>query len=313
MNENNDGLNPKDAVISDLNCRIFMKTTQLTRSCPQERDSKTVGPKPSLPIHIDKLLSLARHSRDNGNPGIFRFWTPAPAGAAIASFYPKTNGFNPLRTGSLRSLAEIIGKSVLCVIGLIGLWAAAPTPRVVLFLGDSITAGYGLDSFEAYPEIIQKKIDTKGWNFKVVNAGQSGDTSAGGLSRLDWVLKNKVDVLVLELGGNDGLRGLPVAEMKKNLQAIIDRTKQRYPGVKIVVAGMKLPPNMGRDYGRQFEAVFPDLAKRNNAPLVPFVLEGVGGTRELNLADGIHPTAKGHEIVANNVWKVLEPVLRSLN
>jgi acyl-CoA thioesterase-1 len=289
-----------------------MKTTQLTRFCPQERDSNTVGPKPSLPIHIDKPLSLARHSRDNGNPDIFRFWTPASAGVTIASFYPKTNGFNPLRTGGLRSLAEIIGKSVLCLIGLIGLWAAAPTPRVVLFLGDSITAGYGLDSFEAYPELIRKKIDAKGWNFKVVNAGQSGDTSAGGLSRVDWILKNKVDVLVLELGGNDGLRGLPVAEMKKNLQAIIDRTKQRYPDAKIVVAGMKLPPNMGRDYGRQFEAVFSDLAKKNHALLIPFVLEGVGGVQKLNQSDALHPTAKGHQIVANNVWKVLEPVLRSL-
>jgi acyl-CoA thioesterase-1 len=132
------------------------------------------------------------------------------------------------------------------------------------------------------------------------------------LARLDWVLQNRVDVLVLELGANDGLRGLSIEAMKKNLQAIIERTKQRHPEAKIVIAGMKVPPNMGGDYGRKFEAVFADLAKRNNAPFIPFILEGVGGTRELNLPDGIHPTAQGHEIVAGNVWKVLEPVLRSL-
>jgi len=189
---------------------------------------------------------------------------------------------------------------------------AAPAPRVILFLGDSITAGYGLDLDQAFPALIQEKIDAKSWNFKVVNAGQSGDTSAGGLNRLDWLLKNRVDILILELGGNDGLRGLPAETTRKNLQAIIDRTKGKYPEAKVIVAGMKVPPNMGGDYGRKFEAVFADLAKKNKAVLIPFVLEGVGGSRELNLADGIHPTAKGHEIVATNVWKVLEPVLRSL-
>ncbi len=189
---------------------------------------------------------------------------------------------------------------------------AAPAPGIILFLGDSITAGYGLDLEQAFPALIQEKIDAKRWNFKVVNAGQSGDTSAGGLSRLEWLLKNRVDVLVLELGANDGLRGLPAETTRKNLQAIIDRTKGKYPEAKVIVAGMKVPPNMGSDYGRKFEAVFGDLAKKNKAVLIPFVLEGVGGSRELNLTDGIHPTAKGHEIVAANVWKVLEPVLRSL-
>jgi acyl-CoA thioesterase I len=189
---------------------------------------------------------------------------------------------------------------------------AAPAPRVILFLGDSITAGYGLDLDQAFPALIQEKIDAKSWNFKVVNAGQSGDTSAGGLNRLDWLLKNRVDILILELGANDGLRGLPAETTRKNLQAIIDRTRGKYPEAKVIVAGMKVPPNMGGDYGRKFEAVFADLAKKNKAVLIPFVLEGVGGSRELNLADGIHPTAKGHEIVAANVWKVLEPVLRSL-
>jgi len=190
--------------------------------------------------------------------------------------------------------------------------AAAPVDGVILFLGDSITAGNGLDLSQAYPAIIQEKIDAQGWRFRAVNAGQSGDTSAGGLSRLNWLLKNRVAVLVLELGGNDGLRGLPVETTRKNLQLIIDRTRKQYPAAKIIIAGMKVPPNMGRAYADQFEAIFADLAAHTKAPLIPFILEGVGGEPELNFADGIHPNAKGQEIVAANVWKVLEPVLRSM-
>jgi acyl-CoA thioesterase-1 len=187
---------------------------------------------------------------------------------------------------------------------------AAPAAKVVLFLGDSITAGYGLDTSQAYPALIEERIEAKGWPLKVINAGQSGDTSAGGLSRLDWLLRNPVSVLVLELGGNDGLRGLPPEVTQKNLQAIIDQTKAKYPNVKLVIAGMMVPPNMGRDYGKRFNGIFPELAKRNGAVLIPFVLEGVAGLPDLNLADGIHPTAKGHQIVAANVWKVLEPLLK---
>ncbi len=192
------------------------------------------------------------------------------------------------------------------------LCAATPVTRKILFLGDSITAGYGVDPSEAYPAIIQDKIKAKGWAFKVINAGLSGDTSAGGLSRLDWLLKNRIDVLVLELGANDGLRGLPVETIRKNLQAIIDHTRERYPQVKIIIAGMKMPPNWGRDYSRQFERMFPELAKKNKAVLVPFVLEGVGGVRNLNQPDQIHPTAEGHKLVAANVWKALEPLMKSL-
>jgi acyl-CoA thioesterase I len=195
---------------------------------------------------------------------------------------------------------------------LFGIAAAAPSPQTVLFLGDSITAGYGLELSQAYPALIQQRIKKEGLNFKVINAGQSGDTSAGGLARMDWLLKNKIDVLVLELGGNDGLRGLPVEVIRKNLQAIIDRARKQYPQIKIVVAGMKMPPNMGGQYSREFEAMFAALAKKNNATLIPFILEGVGGVRQMNLPDGIHPTAGGHEIVAENVWTVLAPVLRSL-
>lgn len=192
------------------------------------------------------------------------------------------------------------------------LCAAAPAPRTVVFLGDSITAGYDLDPGQAFPALVQKKVDARGWNFRVINAGQSGDTTAGGLSRLEWLLKNRVDVMVLELGANDGVRGLPLENTKKNLQTIIDRTKERYPDAKIVIAGMKLPPNMGTEYGRRFENIFRELAKKNRAVLIPFILDGVAAVPELNLPDGVHPTAQGHEVIAANVWKTLEPILRSL-
>ena len=195
---------------------------------------------------------------------------------------------------------------------LVGLIGAVPAPKNILFLGDSITAGYGLEPGDAYPALIQARIDAKRWNFKAINAGQSGDTTAGGLNRLNWLLKNRVDVLVLELGGNDGLRGLPAETTRKNLQSIIDGTKKKYPDAKILLAGMKVPPNMGADYAKQFNAIFPALAKKNQAALIPFILEGVAGIPQLNLADGIHPTAKGQAIVANNVWKVLEPVLKGV-
>jgi acyl-CoA thioesterase-1 len=190
--------------------------------------------------------------------------------------------------------------------------SAVPQSRIVLFLGDSITAGYGLDLSQAYPALVQQKIDAQGWSFKAVNAGQSGDTSATGLERLDWLLRNKIDVLVLELGGNDGLRGLPVEGTRKNLQAIIDRTRAKYPAVQIIIAGMKVPPNMGAEYSKNFEAIYPHLAKKNKAVLIPFILEGVGGVAALNFPDRVHPTAKGHEMIAETVWKALEPVLRAL-
>ena len=217
-----------------------------------------------------------------------------------------------MTTTQLGRLGKLCGRALLSLLLLMAAVGAAPQGGVILFLGDSITAGYGLELAQAYPALIQEKINAKGWRFKAVNAGQSGDTSSGALDRLDWLLKNKVAVLVLELGGNDGLRGLPVESTRKNLQSIIDRTKAKYPSARIVIAGMKVPPNMGREYGERFEAIFTDLATKNKAPLIPFVLEGVGGVPALNLPDGIHPTAKGQEIVAATVWKTLEPVLRSM-
>lgn len=209
-------------------------------------------------------------------------------------------------------LRKKVFHTLFLIVAAVTMLGAAPATKNILVLGDSISAGWGLEPSQAYPALIQDKIEAKGWPFRVINAGQSGDTSAGGLNRLDWLLRSPVEVLVLELGGNDGLRGLPPEVTQKNLQAIIDRTKAKYPRAKIVVAGMMVPPNMGRGYGEKFNAIFPELAKRNGAALIPFVLEGVGGVRDLNLPDGIHPTAKGHQIVAANVWKALEPLLKGL-
>jgi acyl-CoA thioesterase I len=184
-----------------------------------------------------------------------------------------------------------------------------PAPKVILFFGDSLTAGYGLSPEEAFPALVEKQLNKDGKANKVVNAGLSGETSAGGLSRIDWILRQPIDIFVLELGGNDGLRGLPLAETKKNLQAIIDKVKAKNPQVKIVVVGMMVPPNMGNDYTTQFKSIFPELAKKNKATLMPFLLEGVAGDEKLNLPDGIHPNIEGHKIVATNVAKVLTPLL----
>jgi acyl-CoA thioesterase-1 len=180
----------------------------------------------------------------------------------------------------------------------------------ILFFGDSLTAGYGLDDpSNAFPGVIQRKIDSLKLPYSVINAGVSGETTAGGLARIDWVLKQKVDIFVLELGANDGLRGIPVAETTKNLQLIIDKVKTRYPGAKIVLAGMQVPPSMGHDYITAFKNLFPALAEKNRIALVPFLLAGVGGNPKLNQADGIHPTAEGAKVVANNVWKILKEEL----
>lgn len=185
--------------------------------------------------------------------------------------------------------------------------------KSVLFFGDSLTAGYGIDPTQAFPALIQQKINTRGWKFHAVNAGLSGETTAGGLRRIDWVLQRPIDVFVLELGANDGLRGLPVEEARKNLQAIIDRVRSKYPHAKVVLAGMRVPTNLGKDYTTRFHQMFTELAQANNLALIPFLLEGVGGRPELNLPDGIHPTPAGHKIVAENVWRVLEPVLAGLS
>ena len=187
--------------------------------------------------------------------------------------------------------------------------SSPPAPRTVVILGDSLAAGYGVDSSEAFPALLQQKVVAAGLPFKVVSAGVSGDTTAGGLRRLDWVLKRPVDVLLIELGGNDGLRGLAPEATRTNLQQIIDKTRAQRPGARFIIAGMQLPPNLGEDYIRKFERIFPDVAKANGAALIPQLLAGVGGDPKLNLPDRIHPTPAGHKLVAETVWKVLRPVL----
>jgi acyl-CoA thioesterase-1 len=180
----------------------------------------------------------------------------------------------------------------------------------VLFFGTSLTAGLGLEPEESYPALIQQKIDSARLPFRVVNAGVSGETSAAGLRRIDWLLSQRIMVLVLELGANDALRGQDLAAARGNLQEIIDRTRARYPDVRIVIAGMEAPPNLGSGYTAEFRQLFVDLARRNDAALIPFLLEGVGGVPEMNQGDGIHPNAEGARVVADNVWRVLEPLLR---
>jgi len=182
--------------------------------------------------------------------------------------------------------------------------------KTVLFFGDSLTAGYGLEDPEAaFPYLIEQKIDSLNLPYKVVSAGLSGETSAGGKNRIDWLLKQQMDVFVLELGANDGLRGLDVKETEKNLQSIIDQVHAKFPETKLVITGMMVPPSMGAKYADAFKEIFPKLAKKNNAAFIPFLLEGVGGVPELNQGDGIHPTVEGHKILADNVWTVLKDVL----
>ncbi len=181
--------------------------------------------------------------------------------------------------------------------------------KTIIFYGNSLTAGYGLSPSQAFPAIIQRKIDSLGLDYQVVNAGVSGETSSGGKTRIDWILRQQVDIFVLELGANDGLRGIPLSETRKNLQAIVDKVKEKNPNTKFLFAGMQIPPNMGETYTTEFRNIYKELAAKNNMTLVPFLLEGVGGEPELNQEDGIHPTAEGHRIVAENLWRQLAPLL----
>ena len=178
--------------------------------------------------------------------------------------------------------------------------------KVILFYGDSLTAGYGIKLEESFPALIQERLDSLGLNYTVINSGVSGETTSGGLNRLNWVLNQKVDVFVLELGANDGLRGIPLNKTQQNLQAIIDLVLEKNADTRIILAGMQIPPNMGPEYTAEFRNIFPELAEKNEIPLIPFLLEGVAGNPDLNLEDGIHPTAEGHQILRENVWKVLK-------
>jgi acyl-CoA thioesterase-1 len=204
--------------------------------------------------------------------------------------------------------------AIALALGLVASNASAQTVEAaqknVVFLGDSLSAGFGVEPREAFPALVAEKIRAANLPYQVQNAGVSGDTTAGGLRRLDWLLQKKIDILVVELGGNDGLRGLPVDAMKANLQAIIDKARAKNPAVKVILAGMQIPPNLGPEYADKFRSVYQQLATRNNAVLIPFLLEGVGGLRDLNQPDMIHPTAAGHRVIAETVWRVLEPIVR---
>jgi acyl-CoA thioesterase-1 len=189
--------------------------------------------------------------------------------------------------------------------------ATAAAQHTIVFFGDSITAGFGLDDpgDDSYPAVIQARISAAGLPWRAVNAGLSGETTSGGLRRVDWILRQPVDVFVLALGGNDGLRGIAPSLIRANLEAIIERVRARRPSAVVVLAGMRMPTNMGEDYTHAFAAVFPEVAARERTPLIPFLLDGVGGRPELNQGDGMHPTAAGDLVVADNVWRVVRPLL----
>ncbi|MEC5157650.1 arylesterase [Chryseobacterium sp. MP_3.2] len=183
--------------------------------------------------------------------------------------------------------------------------------KKIIVFGDSLTAGYGLEDVKnAFPGLIQDKIDSLNLDYTIINSGVSGETTSGGINRIEWVLNEEPKIFILELGANDGLRGVALEQTKKNLQGIIDAVKTKYPSAKIVLAGMQLPPNMGQSYSTEFKNIFPALAEKNNVTLIPFLLDNVGGVADLNQADGIHPTKEGHEILADNVWDVLKPLLK---
>ena len=202
----------------------------------------------------------------------------------------------------------------LCFLAALGSSASAipaAEPRTIMFFGDSLTAGYGLEepAAESYPGLIQQKIDTARLPWRVVNAGLSGETTSGGARRIDWILRQPIDVFVLALGGNDGLRGIEPGISRASLQRIMDRVREKYPNAQLVIAGMMMPPSLGADYVGEFAAMYPALAKKNSAALIPFLLEGVGGEPNLNQSDQIHPTARGHAMVAETVWRVIQPLL----
>jgi acyl-CoA thioesterase-1 len=235
------------------------------------------------------------------------------AGGRLVAGGPPTRCRRDRDDPSIAGLGTALRRALPLLMALAVVSAAAAESRqesrTILFLGDSLTAGYGLSPEEAFPSLIADRLRDRDLPFEVVNAGVPGDTSAGGLRRIDWLLRRQIDILVLELGANDMLRGLPLDMTKANLQAIIDKARAANPRVEIVVAGMLAPPNLGPEYTTEFREIFPALAEANDAALIPFLLQDVAARPELNLPDGIHPNAAGQQIVANGVWAALEPLL----
>ncbi len=203
--------------------------------------------------------------------------------------------------------------SFLILITFYSMTSFAQEKKTILVFGDSITAGYGLEPNQAFPAVLQEKIDSVGLNYEIINGGLSGETSAGGARRINWVLQRKVDVMILELGGNDGLRGIDLSSTKQNLQTIIDNALEKYPGMEIIIAGMQVPPNLGIEYTQEFMNLYPELAEENDLMLIPTILDKVGGYDEFMLADQIHPNEKGHEIVAQTIWESLYPIIKKRN
>lgn len=182
--------------------------------------------------------------------------------------------------------------------------------KTILVFGDSIAAGYGIVKEQAFPAVLQEKIDSLGLNYTVLNGGLSGETTAGGLRRINWVLQREVDIMILELGGNDGLRGIDLNSTKENLQQIINRAQAKNPEMKIIIAGMQVPPNLGIEYTRSFQDLYTELAKENDLPIIPLLLDDVGGYEQFMQADQIHPNVAGHRVVAQTVWETLYPIIK---
>lgn len=208
----------------------------------------------------------------------------------------------------LRNLPALV--SLLCAFGFAAI-AHASDARTIVFFGDSLTAGYGLENpgADAYPALIQHKIEEAKLDWRTVNAGLSGETTSGGLRRVDWILRQPVDIFVLALGANDGLRGIAPSVSRRNLEQIVERVRAKYPSARIVLAGMQMPPALGQGYTREFQSMFPEVAEKYGATFIPFLLDGVGGLERYNTADRIHPNPAGHKLIAETVWKVLRPLL----
>jgi acyl-CoA thioesterase I len=237
------------------------------------------------------------------NIGTMRIWSVVAVAVLVTACAARNDDRDEARTGGGRSPSTAVASPAAA--------AKAPIagrPRIAV-LGDSLTAGLGIAKSASYPALLQERVDAAGLDFEVVHAGVSGDTSAGGLARLDWALDGDVRVLIVALGGNDGLRGLPASELQSNLAQIIERAQARR--IAVILAGMEAPPNYGRDYIVSFHKVFPALAAKYQVPLVPFLLQGVAGDETLNQRDGIHPTPAGARIVADNVWAVLKPIVET--
>ena len=212
-----------------------------------------------------------------------------------------------------------VSRAILLLFPLFALFVASPSfshastaqTKTIVCFGDSLTAGYGLDEplAKSYPALLEKKLTDAGLSYRVVNAGLSGETSAGGLRRIDWILRQRIDVFILALGANDGLRGIEPSVTRANLDAILERVRAKYPGAQLVVAGMMMPASLGASYSREYAEIFPSVAQQHDAALIPFLLENVGGIERLNQPDRIHPTAEGQKILAENIWKILHPLL----